>query len=100
MGDAAGDEDANRTSRSAITRLEEARRACEYAAQNPHLAMAAEHGHVGNAFGACLGTVSSIQFLHEELWKKNQENLKLAARLAETNAGQAGPSLSIVSDLP
>lgn len=99
-GDADGDQDANRTSRSAITRLEEARRACEFAATNPHLDMAEEYGDVGNAFGACLGTVSSIQNLHQKLWKKHQETLELSAQLVARGASQAGPTLSIVSDLP
>src|SRR6266568_5619851 len=58
-GDADVAQDANRSSRAAITRLEDARRACDFASKNSQVAESAGYAHVGNAFGVCLSTVSS-----------------------------------------
>ncbi len=61
----------------------------------------AGYAHVGNAFGVCLSTVSSIQELTKELWDKNNKLLEAAARIAEYEAnGGKPPGLSIVSDRP
>src|SRR5258708_39122714 len=99
-GDADGAEDALRTSRSAITRLEDAHRACDFASKNRHIALSAEYAQVGNAFGACLSTVSSIHELNEKLCHANNEKLRLAKLVAEYEAQRGAPGLSIVSDLP
>ncbi len=88
MGDADVAEDANRSSRSAITHVENARRACNFAGKTHQIEMSVQYALVGNAFGACLSNISSIEGLSAELWKKHQENLALAARVAAYEAAE------------
>lgn len=100
-GDAYGAHDANRSSRTAITHVENARRACQFAAKNPNIPASAGYKHVGNAFGTCLSTVESIQELTAELWENNRKLLEAAALIAAYEADDPKPpNLSIVSDRP
>ncbi|MBR7828147.1 hypothetical protein KDK95_17655 [Actinospica sp. MGRD01-02] len=100
-GDAYGARDANRSSRAAITQMENARRACDSAAKNPHIDKRAGYKQVGNAFGSCLSTVAGIQEMADEIWDQNRKLLENAVTIAAYEAAESKPpTLSIVSDLP
>ena len=85
-GDAYGAHDANRSSRTAITYVENARRACEAAAKNPSIPASAGYKHVGTAFGTCVSTIESIQELTAEIWETNRKLLEAAALIAAYQA--------------
>lgn len=85
-GDAYGARDAIRSSRMAITAMEDMRRACDFESRNRHSASPAGFGQVATAVGGCLSTVSSIQELNEQMWQTNNENLRLAKLVAELQA--------------